>query len=107
MIRRPPRSTLFPYTTLFRSSDVQTRSSSVKECVAIGVQQPVVLGSGRAAEDTDVRYAGAGDDKDDLKRRRSGLHSAAAGHHGAGICARLGDVRGADADVLEVEVRRG
>src|SRR5947209_14346303 len=24
MIRRPPRSTLFPYTTLFRSSDVQT-----------------------------------------------------------------------------------
>src|SRR5260221_9814123 len=23
MIRRPPRSTLFPYTTLFRSSDVQ------------------------------------------------------------------------------------
>src|SRR5258707_7339795 len=25
MIRRPPRSTLFPYTTLFRSSDGQTR----------------------------------------------------------------------------------
>src|SRR5256885_9853919 len=24
MIRRPPRSTLFPYTTLFRSSGVQT-----------------------------------------------------------------------------------
>src|SRR2546426_5881981 len=24
MIRRPPRSTLFPYTTLFRSSDVGT-----------------------------------------------------------------------------------
>src|SRR3712207_7070593 len=24
MIRRPPRSTLFPYTTLFRSSPVQT-----------------------------------------------------------------------------------
>src|SRR5258708_8831998 len=24
MIRRPPRSTLFPYTTLFRSSDVVT-----------------------------------------------------------------------------------
>src|SRR2546430_12846428 len=26
MIRRPPRSTLFPYTTLFRSDDVATRS---------------------------------------------------------------------------------
>src|SRR2546422_6507912 len=25
MIRRPPRSTLFPYTTLFRSRDVQHR----------------------------------------------------------------------------------
>ena len=24
MIRRPPRSTLFPYTTLFRSRDIQT-----------------------------------------------------------------------------------
>src|SRR3712207_9543718 len=25
MIRRPPRSTLFPYTTLFRSADLQSR----------------------------------------------------------------------------------
>src|SRR2546430_16834932 len=28
MIRRPPRSTLFPYTTLFRSRDVRARSES-------------------------------------------------------------------------------
>src|SRR2546430_3782553 len=28
MIRRPPRSTLFPYTTLFRSVTAQTRSRS-------------------------------------------------------------------------------
>src|SRR3712207_8836886 len=28
MIRRPPRSTLFPYTTLFRSIDSASRSSS-------------------------------------------------------------------------------
>src|SRR3712207_8541543 len=27
MIRRPPRSTLFPYTTLFRSRDGEARSS--------------------------------------------------------------------------------
>src|SRR2546426_5580036 len=27
MIRRPPRSTLFPYTTLFRSGDPATRGS--------------------------------------------------------------------------------
>src|SRR3712207_6915014 len=28
MIRRPPRSTLFPYTTLFRSSSCRSRRSS-------------------------------------------------------------------------------
>src|SRR2546425_11588290 len=28
MIRRPPRSTLFPYTTLFRSPQVQTQSAA-------------------------------------------------------------------------------
>src|SRR5256885_11667346 len=28
MIRRPPRSTLFPYTTLFRSSDRNPRTST-------------------------------------------------------------------------------
>src|SRR5690348_18396231 len=35
MIRRPPRSTLFPYTTLFRSTDRNTsgsRKSSITMC---------------------------------------------------------------------------
>src|SRR6478752_9086241 len=31
MIRRPPRSTLFPYTTLFRSRHVQPRRASVRQ----------------------------------------------------------------------------
>src|SRR5258708_31256237 len=30
MIRRPPRSTLFPYTTLFRSMIAEARSSGVR-----------------------------------------------------------------------------
>src|SRR3989441_12919709 len=30
MIRRPPRSTLFPYTTLFRSGDVENRTAAVR-----------------------------------------------------------------------------
>src|SRR5260370_33751638 len=30
MIRRPPRSTLFPYTTLFRSQSVNTTYSAVR-----------------------------------------------------------------------------
>src|SRR3712207_8822825 len=31
MIRRPPRSTLFPYTTLFRSADLRRRAQVVQE----------------------------------------------------------------------------
>src|SRR5437764_13628467 len=38
MIRRPPRSTLFPYTTLFRSSSSGT---ATLECAVIGT--PVVV----------------------------------------------------------------
>src|SRR5256886_17556191 len=36
MIRRPPRSTLFPYTTLFRSQ--QQRSQPPRECLS-GIQE--------------------------------------------------------------------
>src|SRR2546430_11784031 len=32
MIRRPPRSTLFPYTTLFRSLDVNFVQREIEEC---------------------------------------------------------------------------
>src|SRR3712207_8556302 len=32
MIRRPPRSTLFPYTTLFRSFSQRERSSLITPC---------------------------------------------------------------------------
>src|SRR3712207_7533137 len=39
MIRRPPRSTLFPYTTLFRSSSSSSSSSAaVESSVATGVR---------------------------------------------------------------------
>src|SRR3989454_5284577 len=31
MIRRPPRSTLFPYTTLFRSEEVKTLRSEIEQ----------------------------------------------------------------------------
>src|SRR3712207_7592234 len=33
MIRRPPRSTLFPYTTLFRSPDFSKRVADFLDCV--------------------------------------------------------------------------
>src|SRR3712207_8229029 len=37
MIRRPPRSTLFPYTTLFRSGDEVTLRVSIKDDVVADV----------------------------------------------------------------------
>src|SRR3712207_7304478 len=36
MIRRPPRSTLFPYTTLFRSWFAETRHSICDQAAGIG-----------------------------------------------------------------------
>src|ERR1035438_9515638 len=33
MIRRPPRSTLFPYTTLFRSANSRERYPHVSQCL--------------------------------------------------------------------------
>src|SRR5256885_3585487 len=41
MIRRPPRSTLFPYTTLFRSSN-QPRSVGVRSLMIFGKLSPDV-----------------------------------------------------------------
>src|SRR2546428_5140624 len=37
MIRRPPRSTLFPYTTLFRSTERPTATPSVKRLFTSGL----------------------------------------------------------------------
>src|SRR5437899_8178262 len=60
MIRRPPRSTLFPYTTLFRSigavdhdSD-QPGEGGVRARSAAGVAVPGA-GPGRVGEDTPAR----------------------------------------------------
>src|SRR5207302_8084771 len=44
MIRRPPRSTLFPYTTLFRSQCCQDLQARVRE-------HPAELGLGRRSEE--------------------------------------------------------
>src|SRR3989441_4345642 len=38
MIRRPPRSTLFPYTTLFRSSGLITGPGGTPQAMGVGVQ---------------------------------------------------------------------
>src|SRR3712207_7827750 len=46
MIRRPPRSTLFPYTTLFRSvlaADLLDRVERVEDGRGVGVEAPVAV----------------------------------------------------------------
>src|SRR2546426_6556926 len=58
MIRRPPRSTLFPYTTLFRSRHYSRRTEDayvgwVRRFVRFcGMRHPVALGERRSEEHT-------------------------------------------------------
>src|SRR2546427_5531898 len=49
MIRRPPRSTLFPYTTLFRSHGVARVAA-----LAGDLGHPIELGRGELAEQRDL-----------------------------------------------------
>src|SRR2546430_4881278 len=57
MIRRPPRSTLFPYTTLFRSDgadrDVALSQENAGEGFDLEVGERVPLGLGEAADQRD------------------------------------------------------
>src|SRR2546422_6545519 len=64
MIRRPPRSTLFPYTTLFRSGRGPRRVAHpiehLREIDRVGIAEPEL---GRRAVGHDVRgFAALGDD---------------------------------------------
>src|SRR3712207_8738371 len=55
MIRQPPRSTLFPYTTLFRSRDADRHLRDPGEVLDVARQDP-----GIEREAADVVQAGAG-----------------------------------------------
>src|SRR5688572_32660409 len=55
MIRRPPRSTLFPYTTLFRSIVTQRWTVGRKVEIAMAIdrtRQPVLMRDNRSEEHT-------------------------------------------------------
>src|SRR5690348_17911517 len=58
MIRRPPRSTLFPYTTLFRSGGEDEAIDVAAEADGVEAERPVVAlgerGRGRQAVDLEL-----------------------------------------------------
>src|SRR2546422_3358559 len=51
MIRRPPRSTLFPYTTLFRSRSPLKLQSTFPGAIGHRLHAPVVLIAGAVKQD--------------------------------------------------------
>src|SRR5687768_18041535 len=70
MIRRPPRSTLFPYTTLFRSVDLGHEGAPVRRRGAVDDRQH----DGHRGKAR--RQAGGMDRKDDADAARSEEHTS-------------------------------
>src|SRR5260370_30205598 len=77
MIRRPPRSTLFPYTTLFRSCSI---------CIGVGITDEMAPGSLRNLQlvVTDIGAARA-----ELAGRRSEEHTSELQSHLNLVCRLL------------------
>src|SRR2546422_8395046 len=59
MIRRPPRSTLFPYTTLFRSRRPRGRGRGNRAARWLGARPPQAPGLARLAGPRRARHRGA------------------------------------------------
>src|SRR2546427_5160607 len=80
MIRRPPRSTLFPYTTLFRS--VKRRKSLIASAVALAVLAAGLTATAisakptkRSANSIEVLSLWGGSEKDRSEEHTSELQS--------------------------------
>src|SRR3712207_8689778 len=93
MIRRPPRSTLFPYTTLFRSSVQTSRDRVAVSRFTFELADPAHLGAVlqtvRNVEgvfDVERGRAGAGDDRRRGDRKSTRLNSSHANISYAVFC---------------------
>src|SRR3989442_6855100 len=75
MIRRPPRSTLFPYTTLFRSTRTSGAKGRVPQEAFIGIVY-VVASAAAILVANKVPGGGRGDHVDDADEGRSEEHTS-------------------------------
>src|SRR3712207_7802460 len=82
MIRRPPRSTLFPYTTLFRSHcDGATRDPSLRNSWGVDVNRNYAVGSyfdgyvGGSPNCLSATYAGTAELSDRKSTRLNSSHA--------------------------------
>src|SRR5690242_20824744 len=66
MIRRPPRSTLFPYTTLFRSERRQSQIRAVDSTLDHKFARPVRFEEHDGLKGGDAQFLGVGPAKDFL-----------------------------------------
>src|SRR3712207_9220219 len=96
MIRRPPRSTLFPYTTLFRS-----RAQIVVVRVGGPVQRELVAAGARLARDRVVAGELLADDEE---RRADPGRVERVQHGGRGI--RIGTVVRSEEPTSELQSRQ-
>src|SRR3712207_8847654 len=85
MIRRPPRSTLFPYTTLFRSHS-QSRGRDAHKSHHAGKDEFLTGWSGQPREQLPHRGPGAGVERHLLDRKSTRLNSSHANISYAVFC---------------------
>src|SRR2546429_9280040 len=79
MIRRPPRSTLFPYTTLFRSSEGGPENATGTLAVHDSPKTAVVVSRGAGRPGTGRRAARPRRTKNRrIRRKRDGTRGSAA-----------------------------
>src|SRR2546427_4290972 len=92
MIRRPPRSTLFPYTTLFRSLDP---APELAVELLLQSHRALRLGGPRRVQGALLRWGDAPVPRSELRlprgRRRLGLHALRRSDRALGEAQRAGD----------------
>src|SRR2546430_6131072 len=79
MIRRPPRSTLFPYTTLFRSVVVGRGAGTNQLSSAMALARPpagAIIASGRMPRKVLVRISGRAPSRTTTDRKSTRLNSS-------------------------------